>query len=98
MRTCAPTYRFHPGVHQLLRVLAHQLAHPEDGLPLLVAGVGRVGEVLRPLHQRLQLAAQALRRQGVRVLPQALHAGLQGEAFFFLGCKRVRRDSLCTRI
>lgn len=42
-----------------------------------MAGVGRVGEVLRPFHQRLHLAAHALRRQGVQVLPQALHGGLQ---------------------
>lgn len=77
--TCplVPTYRLNPGVPQLLSVLARQLAQAEDGLPLLVAGVGRIGEVLGPLHQRLQLAAHALGRQGVQVLPQALHAALQ---------------------
>lgn len=74
-----PTYRLHPGVHQLLSVLPGQLAQTQDGLPLLVAGVGRVSEVLGPLHQRLQLAAHALRGQGVKVLPQALHVGLQEE-------------------
>lgn len=79
VRTCplVPTYRLNPGVHQLLSVLARQLAEAQDGLPLLVAGVGRISEVLCPLHQCLQLAAHALGRQGVQVLPQALHAALQ---------------------
>lgn len=71
-----PTYRFSPGMHQLLSVLARQLAQTQDGLPLLVAGVGRISEVLCPLHQRLKLAAHALGRQGAQVLPQALHTGL----------------------
>ncbi len=59
-RLLVPTYRLNPGVHQLLSVLAGQLAQTEDGLPLLVAGVGRISEVLCPLHQCFQLAVHTL--------------------------------------
>lgn len=55
-----PTYRLPPGYDELVSVLAGELAQLQDALSVLVAGVGRVSEVLRPLHHRLQLVRQSL--------------------------------------
>ena len=55
-----PTYRLPPGCDELVSVLAGELAELQDALSVLVAGVGRVSEVLRPLHHRLQLVKQSL--------------------------------------
>lgn len=73
----APTYRLDPDVHKLLGVLAGQLAHAEDGLSLLMTGVGRIGEVLGALHQGLQLTGKDLRCRRVQVFSQALNTTLQ---------------------
>lgn len=71
-----PTYRLHHGIYELQRVVVGELAELQDALPVLVAGVGRVSEVLSPLHHLLQLAQQALGGQGGQGLTETLHVGL----------------------
>lgn len=71
------SYSLNPHRDEPLEVHAGVSRQPQDALPVLVAGVGRVGEVLRPLHDGFQRCREVFLGLKIKVLPKSFDVRLK---------------------
>lgn len=73
------SYSLHPHRNELLHLCSRLSRQLQDALPVLMAGVGRIGEVLHTLQDDFQCGRKVLPGLKVKILPKSFNIQLRAK-------------------
>ena len=73
------SYSLHPHRNELLHLCSRLSRQLQDAFPVLMAGVGRIGEVLHTLQDDFQCSTKLLLGLKVKILPKSFNIQLRAK-------------------